>query len=202
MTYEFQISSSTSYLKSALTPRAIDDGGGTPYLNELFPTKEELDELFSSLVKDGRGLVEIFSNPPVDPSDSVIRIRSRLKNLRDEKVQIDRMWEEAWRGGEHGNPIGQGSLEEDATPSANGHVTSGVEGGPLEDNSSSSLSSGESAPTKVQTSPSKASGKVKKVSQGGVVSRKNSDKFSELEEEAYEVSGCGLNRIISPRRHF
>lgn len=191
-----QICSCTSYLKSALSPRAIEDGGGSSYLNDLIPSKEELDELFGGLVKDGHGLVEIFSRPPVDPNDPVIRISNQLKDLKAEKTKIDHMWEKAWqpiREWERGEPIGQSpsqsSHDDDATPSGDDHVTSGAEVESLASRSSSSLPSDESkSKVKVtQTRTGAGSGKVKKVSQVGVVSQKDSDKFSELEEEAYEV---------------
>jgi len=146
-----------------------------------------LDELFGKLVQDGRGLMEIFSRPPVSPGEPVIRIRSRLKNLRDEKLEIDALWEEAWQG-RHSDLIGQTDQPGSATPST--HVE-------REQVSTMSLSSGNASPK--NTKPPLKSGEVdgdrgvvRKVSHGsssGGLNRRNSDKFSELEEEAYEVRG-------------
>ncbi len=182
-------------MKSALSPRAVQDGGGVPYLNELLTTKEELDDLFGKLVKDGRALVEIFSHPPVDPGEPVIRIRTQLKNLLDEKIEIDKLWEEAWKSfgvdAEHGKLESGSGVHVNVTP---GGSHSSLEKGPLSSNSASSASGDSSAGMKTVQSPSPKSvavnGKVKKVSPGSPgLSRRNSDKFSELEEEAYEVRG-------------
>ena len=172
---------------SALTPRAIKDGGGNSYLNELITSKEELDECFENVVRDGHGLVEIFNRPPVDSNDPVVRITSQMKDLQVEKKKIDEMWDAAW---ERGKPIGQSSGQnnhgDNDTPSVDDLVVSGIGVKSVNSSSSQAPVTLEAKVKMIQPTSGGGSGKVEKVIQVGV-SQKDSDKFSELEEEAYEV---------------
>lgn len=160
-----QLHSSISQLKSALSPAALASGP-SDYLKTLVPVKEELDTLYESTVEDGQALVEIFNKPPQDPHNPVLKITSQLDFLEEKKKEIDEIWEGVWQSMKRNEPIGQEKVV--AVPT--GHVTA-VPGGLAQQ-----------------------SGQEKEVD---VVSarRKLSDKYSELEEEAYEVGmvlcGCG-----------
>ena len=161
---------------SALSPRAISDGGGRAYLEELVSSKEELDELFESTMQEGQELVEIFSKPPVDPGNPVLKISKQLQELQEEVKVINDMWKEAWQldVSEREKPIGRSPGFEEAA-SSNDHLLSSSDGGvfsePPEEKS-------------VAAEVKKVSKEVKMISK---VDRRNSDKYSELEEEAYEV---------------
>ena len=121
--------------------------------------------------------MEIFSQPPVDPLNPVDTISQHLITVEHSKKKVDEMWKKVWS-------------------TQDGHVTSS-------DKAEDTKSKASTEPVgmtvaQVHTSP----GKVRRVNQVGVVSKKNSDKFSELEEEAYEVKGVwSLGRVWSLEQH-
>ena len=169
----------------SLSPQAMEgvgQEGDRAYLERLLPAKQELDELYASTVEDGRGLVEVFSRPPVDPHSPVGRINDDLVRLEKEKEIVDRKWEEAWLPfmGERGEPIGQSpshSSKGEATPTD------------MKINGSGTFVDVDRDVKVAQVHSTTTGSEVKKVNQVGAVTKKNSDKYSELEEEAYEVKG-------------
>ena len=135
----------------------------------------------------------------MSPGEPVIRIRSRLKNLRDEKLEIDTLWEEAWQR-RQSDLIGPADQPGSDVPSVNGAIQDKERSRVL----TSSLSSGNVSPK--DSKPQMKSGEkggdrgvVRKVSHGSSgLTRRNSDKFSELEEEAYEVRGSQNDAVMFP----
>lgn len=157
-----------SELKSALSPEAIRKGGGVAYLDHLTPSKNKYDKLYLSAVQDGRGLVEIFNKPPIDPLNPVSKISDHLRDVEDRKKEVDAMWEESWG---HGH-----SCQDETTPSGDEATPTVTPKVNLE-------------PVRVVRAVSSGRG-VNQVNQvaGKTTSEINlSDRFSELEEEAYEV---------------
>ncbi len=186
----------------ALSPQAMAaDGrgagpqGGRAYLERLLPAKRKLDELYANTMEAGRGLVEVFSKPPIDPQSPIGRINDDLSRLDKEKQLVDRKWEEAWQPlmGERSEPIGQSpshSSKGEATPTPD-------EEGSKVNGRSGSLEEGVKV---AQVHSSTTRSEVRKVNQVSVVTKKNSDKYSELEEEAYEVKGgCGCRLLCGKR---
>ena len=173
----------------ALSPQAMEgvgqEGGGA-YMERLLPAKQELDELYASTVEDGHGLVEVFSRPPIDPHSPVGRINEDLSRLEKEKEIVDRKWEEAWLPfvGERGEPIGQSPSH-----SSKGETTPTITEEEPRINGSGTSVEIEKDVKVAQVHSTTTGSEVRKVSQVGVVTKKNSDKYSELEEEAYEVKG-------------
>ena len=149
-------------MESALSPRAIDNGGGVAYLDHLAPSKDKYKELYQSAVQDGRGLVEIFNKPPLDPLNPVSKINGHLKEVEEGKQKIDALWAEAW---------GRSKTT------------------PTEDSSLKTRSVGVA---QIQAVP------VKKVNKKVGVVTQNSDRFSELEEEAYEVREGRVGVVWKP----
>lgn len=163
----------------ALSPQAVADGGGGAYLDELVPSKEKFDRLVETVVCDGRRLVEKFGQPPVDPQKPVSEISQRLTTLEKIRKNIEVLWKEAWQQcvGKRSEPIGQSP----SNSSSQGEVT------PFEDEDH--VTSSREPDSSVAKSSTENASEVKKVSQ---VSKESSDRFSELEGEAYEVrEGCG-----------
>ncbi len=123
--------------------------------------------------------MEIFNTPPVNPSDNtMIKISAQLSRLEGEKKEIASKWEEAWKLSEklRGNLIGR-------SPGVGGQSEAPPTGAGLElSRSKSNGSDIEGVTTSRVHAVSK--NEVKKV---GQVTRRDSDKYSELEEEAYEV---------------
>ena len=173
----------------ALSPQSTPTAeGGRAYLEHLLPTKEHLDQLYARTVQEGRGLVQIFSKPPLDPQSPMGRINEDLACLHKEKQLVDRKWEEAWHPAisQRSDPVGQSpshSSKRDVAPA------------PREEGSKVAGESGKGVTVKQVQSTTTGSSKVRKVSQVGAVSKQNSDKYSELEEEAYEVKGRHTHKM-------
>ena len=162
----------------------------------------ELDELFDNVIRDGLGLVEIFSHPPVDSQDPMTSISGHMESVQVKKRRIDEMWEEAWnsnKGREKKNPMDQSQGPNcngnQATPSGDDYVINGVK----VDTLASKLSPLSPTPaesgargTVVESPIGTRVSRVEKPMQVEVVNQSDSDKFSELEEEAYEVCMMGV----------
>ena len=167
-------------LVSGLAPQVVAKRGGRVYLEGLVSTKEDFDDLIECALRDGEGLMEIFSRPPTEPHSPLERISQQLGEVEAAKKEVNELWEKAWRPsvGVRSEPIGQSpshSSQGQTTPSTSeDHVTSSGSGTSLE----GPRGGGVARVHKIQTA------EVKKV---GVVNKRSSDKFSELEEEAYEV---------------
>ena len=142
------------------------------YLSHLAPSKESYDKLYRSTVQDGRGLVEIFSKPPLDPLNPVSKLSDHLRDVEDGKKRVDAMWAESWGRGQDGSSCGESTPPSDeATPNE--------EPGPVGVVS-----------TQVRTVQV---AKVKGTGNKNTSEMEISDRFSELEEEAYEVKGVALD---------
>lgn len=147
--------------EAALSPEAIIEGGGGAYLEHLAPSKDKYDGLYQSAVQDGRGLVEIFSKPPVDPQNPVSKISEHLSEVEKGKKKVDALWAESLGRGvaKQSESVGQSPGHYETTPPE---------------------------PVATPPGPVQVARKVKS-------DMKTSDRFSELEEAAYEVrGGCGL----------
>ena len=165
-----------------MSAQAIFDEGGSPYLNSLIQFKRELDELFESALHHGKGLVEIFNKSPLDPDNPVIKISDQISHLEEERKKINEAWEEAWQLSWRDNDTSLSySGRDETTPSSRELESSGSKSDtPLDTSTDRGV-----AKTHVHLVSS--SNEVKKVTKMGGVSRRDSDKYSELEEEAYEV---------------
>jgi hypothetical protein len=148
-------------LESALSPKTIRNGGGVAYLDNLTPSKQKYDEAYKNAVQDGQELVELFSRPPVEPQNPLGKISQHLKEVEGGKRRVDAMWAESWRRGQNGS-----SGDNEAThPSDGGATPSASE----------------------DLEPVEPVGVVSKVTGVNQANVNVSDRFSELEEEAYEV---------------
>lgn len=190
-----QVEKLRAELVPSLSLQAVAERGGVAYLERLVPSKEEFDEAVEGAQRDGGGLVEIFSRPPLDPLSPADRIEGQLGRVEEAKKEVNILWERAWHPGAAGvrsEPIGQSpshSSQGEATPpvTEEDHVTSSESGSSLE------------APAPVRMCTVQGGGaEVRKVGQVGVVSKRSSDQFSELEEEVYEVSGRGRGQWVWP----
>lgn len=174
----------TAALVTSLAPQAIASGGGAAYLNALVPSKEELDRLVEGAVHDGRGLMEIFSQPPTDPHNVSSVISRHLNTLEEGKKKVDAMWKEARHPivSERSDPIGQSPT----------HSSQGETAPPGGDKRHLILNGGLAEATRIRPAKPLAQevGVAKPPSKiNRAVSQRHSDKYNQLEEEAYEVRG-------------
>lgn len=189
----FQVEELRAELVASLHPQALAERGGRAYLERLRPCKTEFDELIEGVVRDGEGLVEILGQPPTDPHSPLPKITQQLAGVRDTKKEVDDVWERAWQQPgvvERSEPIGQSpahsSQGETTPPEAEASSSAELELSGVKLSGSVTSLDEEEGGVVVTTV---TGGEVRKVSQVDMISKHSSDKFSELEEEAYEVRG-------------
>ena len=95
-----------SELEASLRPEIIISRG-KPYLDDLTPRKKQTTTLFEVVFKEAGSLAAFFRRPPIDSTDPEkgSRIDNQLSTLEVHKSHIEELWQNAWQLAEQGKQV-------------------------------------------------------------------------------------------------